>query len=646
MSDFSKLSADLPQEQQAIQAKCFHPTGTFVAIKKEEVERSIPARFEKIARAYADRIAVKAGDQLLTFDALNNMANRIARAVYNERGAKSEPVVLISEHPFNGIASCFGILKAGKILVVVDPSFPFERVGHMIENSAAGAIVTDSSNLLLAKALAKNERQVIDTSALGSHLSEANLDLQISPDRSAQIVYSSGSTGQPKGIFFNHRRILHDVMAEINAAHICPDDRIVQFRKLSFGAGIRVAFWALLSGAAIVHYDIHTDGLSKLAAFLNDSGITIFPPGVPIFRHFVSGLDGTETFPSIRLLTLGCDAISHGDVEAYKNTFTDDCLLLHHMSSSEAGLVCRYFITKKSELNSTMLPVGYSAEGKEVFLVDETGKRLSGDETGEIAVRSRYLSTGYWRNEELTQRKFLSNPAGGDERIYLTGDLGRLLPSGCLFYLGRKDFVIRIRGYTVELGEIERALLRDPRVKEAGVVAWDRQPGEKYLAAYIVPRGTPAPRIDELRSLLKDKLPHYMIPSVFMFLDALPLTNGKLDRQALPKPENKRSEAIQPYVFARGHVERKVLQIWEEALDIRPLGIHDNFFDLGGHSLLAVRIISKVIDVFGVEVSVRSLLDAPTVAGLAEIIETLQKTNQNADDSFPDNRSGEDTGEL
>jgi acyl-coenzyme A synthetase/AMP-(fatty) acid ligase/acyl carrier protein len=539
-----------------------------------------------------------------------------------------------------------GILKAGKIVVAVDPSFPFERVDAMVQNSQAGAIVADGGNLSFARVLAKNERRVIEIDSLGANLPEANLELCIMPDTPAQIVYSSGSTGEPKGIFFNHRRILHDIRAEVNGSHFCPDDRIIQFRKLSFGAGVRVAYWALLSGAAMVDYDINTEGLAKLARFLNETKITIFPPGVPIFRHFVSELSGTETFPSIRVVTLGCDAIAHSDIEAYKKIFSDECVLLHHMSSSEAGLICRYFITKKTDLNSAILPVGYPPEGKKVFLRDENGGTAAPDQPGEIAVRSRYLSTGYWRNDDLTNAKFLADPAGGGERIYLTGDLGRMLPSGCMFYLGRKDFVARIRGYNVEIGAIERALLRHPRIKEAGVAAWESDTGEKYLAAYIVPRGSPAPTIDELRSFLKNKLPDYMIPSAFVFLNALPLTNGKLDRKALQKPGNKRPEVNQPYISPRSDVERKIAQIWEGVFDLRSIGICDSFFDLGGHSLMATRIIAKVAETFGVELTMRHILDAPTVAGLAEIIAALQKTSQNADPLSPDNRSEEDTGEL
>ena len=490
----------------------------------------------------------------------------------------------------------------------------------MMTNSQAGAIVTDRNNVSLAKTLAKNDVQVIDIHALGSNLPEMNLGLQVSPNTVTQIVYSSGSTGLPKGIFFNHRRTLHDARVDVNATHICPDDRIIQFRNLSFSAGTKGLFRALLSGAGFFPYDINNVGLSELVEFLTREKITIFSPGISIFRHFVSHLNGKENFPSIRLIILGCEAISRADIEAYKKVFSDDCLWLHHLSSSEAGLVCQYFIDKYTELDNTSAPVGYPVDGKEICLRDESGKEVDCDQEGEIVVRSRYLSSGYWRNSELTSRRFLADPGSGNERLYLTGDLGRIRPDGYLVYLGRKDFVVKIRGYTVEIGEVERTLMEHPEVKEVGVVALDRERAEKYLAAYIVPRDKPAPTIDELRSFLKQKLPEYMVPSAFMFLESLPLTNGKLDRRALPKPSDKRPALSQSYVAIRSDVEFRLAKVWEDAINIRPIGIHDNFFDLGGHSLAAMRLVSRVIQEFQLELPLKSLFQSPTIAEMAVVI--------------------------
>ena len=625
MNDSAAHKSVLPPEQQAIRAKCFHPSGTFTEFQDKEVEQSIPARFEKIVTLYPERTAVKTGEQQLTYEVLNKAANRIASSIYQLRGPKVEPVVVISQQVSNIVASCLGILKSGKIIVVVDASFPFEWQSYMVENSQAAAIVADGNSLALANRLAKNERQVIAIDALGSDLPEVNLGLEISPDAPAQIVYSSGSTGQPKGIFFNHRRILHGLITDINTAHICPDDRIAEFRKLSFSAAMRVLFKALLTGAGFYHYDIFGAGLPNLANFLITERITIFLPGVSIFRHFVSQLRGTEIFPSIRILQLGGDAIFPSDVEHYRKAiFPEDCLLLHHLSCSEAGFVCQYFLDKSTQVKTPTVPVGYPLEGKEIFLVDDSGRQVGPGEMGEIAVRSRYLSSGYWRDSVLTKSRYLADPAGGDERICLTGDLGRILSDGCLIHMGRKDRVVKIRGYRVELGEIESALLSHPSVRDAGVVAWDRGEEEKYLVGYIVPATNPAPWIDEIRGFLRGKLADYMIPSAFMFLEALPLTNGKLDRKVLPTPDYTRPEISQPYQSARSEVEQNLAGIWAEVLCLDRVGIHDNFFDLGGHSIAASRVITRVAQTFQLELPVNVLFDSPTVAEMAAVVTTHQ----------------------
>jgi acyl carrier protein len=199
-----------------------------------------------------------------------------------------------------------------------------------------------------------------------------------------------------------------------------------------------------------------------------------------------------------------------------------------------------------------------------------------------------------------------------------------MLPDGCLIHLARKDFVIKIRGFRVDIGEVERALLSHPQLKEAGVAVWERDPGEKYLAAYIVARAKPAPRIDELRRFLKNKLPEYMIPSVFMFLEGLPLTNGKLDRKALPKPDHKRPQLSQTYVPARSEIESRLVEIWVEVLSLDQVGVHDNFFDLGGHSLAATRVISQVVKQFQLEIPLQLLFQSPTIAEMAGVISRHQ----------------------
>jgi len=254
-------------------------------------------------------------------------------------------------------------------------------------------------------------------------------------------------------------------------------------------------------------------------------------------------------------------------------------------------------------------------------LLDDSGKKPEVDRSGEIAFKSRYLSPGYWRMPELSKAKFLSDPDGGDKRIYLVGDMGRMLPDGCLLHLGRKDFQVKVRGYRVEIAAVEKALLNLENIKEAVVVDGEDSIGEKRLIAYLVCDTQPAPSASSLRSALFQNLPDYMIPATFVMLDALPLNPyGKVDRKALPQPDNSRPELENPFIPARTPIEQTLTEIWSEVLNLNSVGIHDKFLDLGGNSLLGIRIISRVIRTFQVNLSLKSLFATPTIAKMAVLI--------------------------
>ena len=268
-----------------------------------------------------------------------------------------------------------------------------------------------------------------------------------------------------------------------------------------------------------------------------------------------------------------------------------------------------------------MVPVGYAIEDMEVSLLDEEGQKVDFCRVGEIAVKSRYLSPGYWRRADLTRDKFLPGPDRGDKVTFLTGDLGRMLPDGCLYHLGRKDFQVKIRGHRIEVTEIELALLSLPSIKEAVVTASEDQPSDQRLVAYLVLNGRPASSVSKLRTFLKDRLPDYMVPSAFVFLDALPLApNGKLDREALPAPDWSRPDLKRSFVAPRNSLEQLLASIWTEVLKLEQIGVYDNFFELGGHSLLATQVISRVRETFQVEVPLRTLFEMPTIEELAEVI--------------------------
>ena len=465
------------------------------------------------------------GGRALTYDQLNRAANRIARAVLKKRGLGSEPIMSLFEHGVEAIIACIGILKTGNILVAVDPSLPSQHIAFMLDDSQARLILTDDKNYLVATRLANGGRHVIAIDSVEENLCTDNLGLRISPDAIAQIRYSSGSAGRPKGIACNHRRFLNS-RRQINEVDlIYPDDRMLILRHPS--AATRDVFKGLLVGGVVLPFDIKREGFSRLAEFIKEERISYYSSTTSTFRYLIQELRDSETLSSVRIVYLDGEALSKREVESYKKHFSEKCLLVNMYGSNEVGGLCHFIINKDTIIDTPIVPAGYPLPDKEIFIVDDNGNEVGFKQVGEIAVRSRNLFSKYWENTELTAAKFIPDSKGGDHYIYLTGDLGCMLPDSCVIYLGRKDLEIKIRGYKVSPTEVEVAMLLHPQIQEVGVAAWDREGGEKYLAAYVVPRENTRPTVDELRQFLHAQLPDYMIPSRFVFLKELPLTNGK-----------------------------------------------------------------------------------------------------------------------
>jgi amino acid adenylation domain-containing protein len=604
-------------------ARRFHPVDRALELKKEEIEQTIPARFEKVTALHPERLAIKAGNRSLTYDQLNRLANRIARAVMAARGPGSEPIAVLFENGIEVAGAILGVLKAGKFFVTLDASLGADKLKFMLDDSQARLIVTGNRGLRSAQELKADISRVLNIDEIDEHAGAENLRLRQTPEDCASILYTSGSTGEPKGVIDNHLVNLHHALLDDTTF----EDRVSLLHSFAFGSGRSEIFLSLLNGAALFPFDLKSEGVHRLAKWLNEERITICHLPPLAFRKLAELLSESEAPPPpVRKLRLSGAPVTRVEFELYKKTFPGSTSLQINMGSTETRRICGAIVDHDFAFPEEGVPVGYPAPWKTVMLIDENGREVGPGEVGEIAVKSRYLSIGYWRKPELTHAKFSPDPTGGDERIYLTGDLGRQLPGGFLLHLGRKDSMIKIRGYRVELGEIERAILTHPQVKETGLAAWTREPEDTCLAAYIVLRASSRPTVDELRGFLREKLPDYMIPSAFIFLDSLPSINGKLDRKALPKPDDKRPSLTQAYLPARNEIEKNLAQIWENVLDVHPIGIHDNFFDLGGNSLSATRVVSRVIKQLHSEIPLQSLFSSPTVAEMAAVIKEHQAT--------------------
>jgi len=625
---------ELPLEQQAIRGKCIHPSGRFVEFPKEDVELSMPARFEKIAARYGHRTAVKSGNQALTYQDLNQAANRLAHAIVAQRGKVQEPIALLMEHDIPLFVAIIGVLKAGKICLVLDPSFPKDRSAFLLQDSQASLLIADGENFSLAREFALDSCGLVNIDQLGSAISSENPGLAVSPQDFAFLIYTSGSTGRPKGVIQTHANLLHDSLIYCNGLHICVDDRIALLYSCSASQGVKITFATLLNGAALYPFNIRQQGVALVAEWLIRQEVTIFFSVPVLFRQFAATLTGEELFPHLRIIQLGSDLVTPREIEEYQRHFSANTILVIRFGTTETGTVRRMYFDSESSLKEIQNAVGYATEGADICLIDDNGAALPCDAVGEIVVKSRYLSPGYWRCPDLSREKFIPDPNDGDQRIFHTGDLGRLRSDGRLYHLGRKDFQLSVHGYRVEAGEIETVLLAQENVKEALVATAGNSNGAAHdrLVAYIVAFEKPFPATSILRRAAGQKLPAHMVPSDFVFLESLPLTpNGKVDRLALPAPDRSRPELEVAYAAPRSDVEELLAKIWAEVLAIDLVGIHDNFFDLGGHSLAASRVISRVIQSFKLVLPVKALYDAPTVARMAEFVK--QSHAHRADDA-------------
>lgn len=319
---------------------------------------------------------------------------------------------------------------------------------------------------------------------------------------------------------------------------------------------------------------------------------------------------------------VGGEPVVPTDVELYRSRLPDTCVLINGLSSTETGTVCHFVMDKTTPVPDDVVPVGYPARDKEVLLLDEQGHDVGMDRVGEIVVRSEYLADGYWQRHDLTARAFLPDPAGGTARLYRTGDLGRRLSDGRLVHAGRKDASPKLRGLFVDIRAVETMLLGHPGIRDAVVSVREDQPEESRLVAYLVAaEGAAAPTVNTLRRALDDALPAHMVPTVFVYLQALPRTpNGKVARSALPTPDGQRLTMGSTYTRPCTPIEEMLARIWTEVLLVDSVGIHDEFMDVGGDSLRAARIINRVREAFGVGALIARLLDARTVAQMAVAI--------------------------
>lgn len=583
------------------------------------IAETISARFEEQVVANRDRVAISAGDQVLSYGALNEAANCVARGILAKTPDTASVAVLI-EQGVSIIVAMLGVLKAGKTFVPLDPRQPPGRMLEILDDCEARLVVTNERSLPDARALVRPDRQLLNIDALDPTLPSDDLRLPIGADALACLMYTSGSTGSPKGVMQTHDNLLHRTRAYTDLLQVSQQDRLTLLASCSVAQGLSSVLQALLNGASLHPFDLRELGVGRLAPWLVAQGITVFVSTTTTFRHFARTLSGRDEFPTLRLIRLGSEQICFHDFELYRQHFRRDCVLIGSLGSTEAGPVATFAMNQDSHIDN-VVPAGYPVDGTTVKIVDDDGCVCPAGEPGEIAVQSKFVFPGYWRDPDRTAAAFVSVPHAGDERFYRTGDIGRMRQDGCLEYIGRKNLQVKIRGFRVELAEIERALSAHPSVFEAAVVAQPDPRGDQALAAYVVFHVGSPPTDDHLRGYLRNKLPEHMVPTTFEFLPALPRTaSGKVMRATLPAPRVTPSVVRVVDRPPSDIVETCLMHLWEELLERRPIGVSVNFFELGGHSLLAARLSVSIERAFDAKLPLSALIAAATIEEQAELI--------------------------
>ncbi len=578
--------------------------------------------FEAQVRARPQAIAVRFGTRSLTYDELNRQANRLARYLIAAGVGPEVPVGLHVGRSPELLVSVLGVLKAGGAYVPLDPAFPKDRIAWMIEDSRPPLLLTQS---WLAPGLPAHQAHLVclddDWEAAAPVVAEGP-DGGARPENLAYVIYTSGSTGKPKGVQIPHRSLVNFLQSMRGEPGLGENATLLAVTTLSFDIAALELFLPLVTGALVViaSREAAADGI-QLAELIDRSGATVMQATPATWRLlFDTGWKGRKGLkilcggevlprPLAHQLTKRCESVWN----MYGPTETTVWSTLHRVSDGD-----------------DKIPIGRPIAETQVYVLDANLRRVAPGEEGELYIGGAGLARGYRNRPALTAERFVADPFGDrpGARLYRTGDLARFRPDGTLDCLGRADHQVKIRGYRIELGEIEAALAHHAAVREAVVVPREDVPGDKRLVAYLAARAGQSPTAALLRQSLREKLPDYMVPAAFVFLDALPLTpNGKVDRLALPAPDDANPALGRDLTAARDRIEAKLVRIWERVLGIRPIGIRDNIFELGVHSLTAARLFVEIEKSFGKRLPVGSLFLSPTIGELAELLRRKRKTN-------------------
>lgn len=592
------------------------PPSEYIPFPREAVEGSVVERFEAQAVLRPTKIALRTPSAEWSYAELNASANRVANAILSPNVEEGTPVAVLMDQEDPAIPTLLGVLKAGRPYVFLDPNDPQVRRESILELTGADTIISTAHAADRLKPHAY-PRRLLTYEELDARGNALNPGIDVGPDHLATIFFTSGSTGEPKGVARDHRQILHSTWFNTNACFISPDDRHSLLYFPGFGASVFCVYDALLNGGTLSCLNPRHMKPSDILKWVQKERLTHFSPPIGISRSFMESVPCAESLPDLRQITLTGQSIYGSDLREFQSRFGPNTVLCFMLAMTEAGIVTHGYLDHTITAVDGPVPPGYPVKDKDLAILDDEGRPVAPGQTGRIAISSVYIGSGYWRDEARTRECFHRDATDPRRKTFVSADRGRLLPDGCLEYFGREDSVVKVRGYRVDLSAVEAVLNCHPSVHAAAVVAGQWHGREPALAAHIVPRAGSSPALAELRAFVAGKLPTYMIPRHFQFLEAMPLTpTGKINRRALPAPARSRPDLATPCQAPRNETETRIAAIWSDLLELGDVGVRDDFFELGGDSLQAMRMIMAVEQALNRPVPA-DFFSSPTIERLA-----------------------------
>ncbi|MEQ8464529.1 non-ribosomal peptide synthase/polyketide synthase [Coleofasciculus sp. E1-EBD-02] len=592
--------------------------------------------FEQTVQRTPDAVAVDFDNQQLTYQQLNKKANQLAHSLQS-LGVGAEVLVgIYLERSLSMMVALLAIQKAGGAYVPLDPDYPIQRLAYICEDSKIKLLLTQEK-LLNSLPIESVQVIVLDTESEELNAqSQENPVSEVKPENLCCLLYTSGSTGKPKGVMLTHAALVNHSSAISEVFGLTNKDRVLQFASLGFDVAAEEIFPTWFKGGTVVLRPTQMfPDLARFAQFIEQEKLTVLNITPAYWHEWTVAVSKAEaTIPeSLHLVAVGGDSVLPETVRLWKKLVGErvNCLNVYGPTEASVTAVVYDLLNPQLEQINNVL-IGRPIANTQTYILDPHLQPVPVGVIGELHLGGVRLARGYLNRPELTAEKFLANPFKDEtgHRIYKTGDLARYLPDGNIECFGRIDNQVKIRGFRIELGEIEAVLNRNIHVQTSCVILREDTLGDKRLVAYIVAHEQRhIPAISELRQYLSNHLPLYMVPNVFMFLESLPLSaNRKVDRRALPKPDRE-SEQRSEYVAPSNPMEEMLALLWAKVLKIERVGIHDNFFELGGHSLLATQLVSRIRNSFNVELPLRELFGAATVAQLTQVIGQLQQQDSN-----------------